>query len=71
MGAGKNVGNRLYINFGTASRFGLLLEALRKSGTVSELEVPLANLIRDTARAVVEALGLARPHEYVGDYFYT
>ncbi len=59
------------LNFGTALRFGPLLEALRKSRTLSELEVLLANLIRDTARAVVEAIGLARPHEFVGDYFYT
>src|SRR5437899_2153547 len=38
MGAGKNVGNRLYINFGTASRFGPLFEALRKSGTEWKLQ---------------------------------
>jgi hypothetical protein len=32
-GSRENVGNRLYINFVTASRFGLLLETLRKSRT--------------------------------------
>jgi hypothetical protein len=34
------------------------LQAAEPSATLSELEVPLANLIRDTTRAVVEALGL-------------
>ena len=29
----------------------------------SELEMPLANLIRDTARAVVEALGLQQQND--------
>ena len=61
------MGNRLYMNFGTALRFGSLLEALRKPRTLSELEVLLTNLIRDTARAVVEALGLARPQGFVGE----
>jgi hypothetical protein len=30
-GAGKNVGNRLYINFGTASRFGPLLPFVERN----------------------------------------
>jgi hypothetical protein len=30
-GAGKNVGNRLYINFGTASRFGSLLPFVERN----------------------------------------
>ena len=34
------------------------LEPAETTATVSELKVPLANLIRDTALAVVEALGL-------------
>src|ERR1043166_6417119 len=34
------------------------LERAEATATLSELEMPLANLIRDTAHAVVEALGL-------------
>ena len=34
------------------------LEAAEATATLSELEMPLANLIRDTAHAMVEALGL-------------
>jgi hypothetical protein len=34
------------------------LQSAEATATVSELEMPLANLIRDTAHAVVEALGL-------------
>ena len=34
------------------------LEPAEATATLSELQVPLANLIRDTAHAVVEALGL-------------
>ena len=34
------------------------LQPAEPTATLSELEMPLANLIRDTARAVVEALGL-------------
>jgi hypothetical protein len=34
------------------------LQQAEPTATLSELEVPLANLISDTARAVVEALGL-------------
>jgi hypothetical protein len=34
------------------------LESAEATATLSELQVPLANLIRDTAHAVVEALGL-------------
>ena len=34
------------------------LEPAETTATVSELKIPLANLIRDTALAVVEALGL-------------
>jgi hypothetical protein len=34
------------------------LQPAEATATVSELEMPLANLIRDTAHAVVEALGL-------------
>jgi hypothetical protein len=34
------------------------LEPAEATATVSELQLPLANLIRDTAHAVVEALGL-------------
>jgi hypothetical protein len=34
------------------------LQPAEASATVSELEMPLANLIRDTAHAVVETLGL-------------
>jgi hypothetical protein len=32
-GAGKNVGNRLYTNFGTASRFGPLLPFVERNKT--------------------------------------
>src|SRR5947207_5085111 len=34
------------------------LQPAEPTATLSELEMPLANLIRDTAHAVVEALGL-------------
>src|SRR5262245_42345787 len=34
------------------------LQPAEPTATVSELEMPLANLIRDTTHAVVEALGL-------------
>src|SRR5438876_11841219 len=34
------------------------LQAAEPTATLSELEMPLANLIHDTAHAVVEALGL-------------
>jgi hypothetical protein len=34
------------------------LQPAEATATLSELEIPLANLIRDTAHAVVEALGL-------------
>src|ERR1700757_3174145 len=34
------------------------LQPAEATATLSELEMPLANLIRDTAQAVVEALGL-------------
>jgi hypothetical protein len=34
------------------------LQLAEATATVSELEMPLANLIRDTAHAIVEALGL-------------
>src|SRR5207244_2343970 len=34
------------------------LEPAEATATLSELQLPLANLIRDTAHAVVEALGL-------------
>ena len=34
------------------------LQPAEATATLSELEMPLANLIRDTAHAVVEALGL-------------
>ena len=34
------------------------LQPAEATATVSELEMPLANLIRDTTHAVVEALGL-------------
>src|SRR3977135_562508 len=34
------------------------LQPAEATATVSELQIPLANLIRDTAHAVVEALGL-------------
>src|SRR5437764_2779385 len=34
------------------------LEPAETTATLSELQIPLANLIRDTAHAVVEALGL-------------
>jgi len=34
------------------------LQPAEPTATLSELEMPLANLIRDTAHAMVEALGL-------------
>src|SRR6476469_9652205 len=34
------------------------LQSAEATATLTELEVPLANLIRDTAHAMVEALGL-------------
>ena len=34
------------------------LQPAESTATLSELQMPLANLIRDTAHAVVEALGL-------------
>src|SRR3984893_5416404 len=41
------------------------LEPAKATATLSELQLPLANLIRDTARVVVEALGLEQKHVVV------
>ena len=43
------------------------LQPAEPTATVSELEMPLANLIRDTAHAVVEALGLEQKDAVVED----
>ena len=43
------------------------LQAAEPSVTLSELEMPLAKLIRDTAHAVVEALGLEQQDVVVED----
>src|SRR5438067_11396284 len=37
------------------------LQPAESTATLSELEMPIANLIRDTAHAVVEARGLGQP----------
>ena len=42
------------------------LQPAEATATLSELELPLANLIRDTAHAVVEALGLEQKNVVVG-----
>jgi hypothetical protein len=41
------------------------LQPAEPTATLSELEMPLANLIRDTAHAVVEALGLEQKDAFV------
>jgi hypothetical protein len=41
------------------------LQPAEPTATLSELEMPLANLIRDTAHAVVEALGLEQAEVHV------
>jgi hypothetical protein len=41
------------------------LQPAEATATLSELEMPLANLIRDTAHAVVEALGLEQREVHV------
>ena len=41
------------------------LKAAEASAAIRELDVPLATLIRDTAQAVTEALGLQRSEELV------
>jgi hypothetical protein len=43
------------------------LQSAEGTATLSELEMPLANLIRDTAHAVVEALGLEQKDVLVED----
>src|SRR5215831_8524898 len=43
------------------------LQPAEPTASLSELQVPLANLIRDTAHAVVEALGLERKDALVED----
>ena len=43
------------------------LQPAEATATMSELEMPLANLIRDTAHAVVEALGLEQQDVVVED----
>jgi len=43
------------------------LQPAEATATLSELEMPLANLIRDTAHAVVEALGLEQKDVLVED----
>src|SRR5437667_11221297 len=43
------------------------LQPAEPTATLSELEMPLANLIRDTAHAVVEALGLEQKDALVED----
>jgi hypothetical protein len=42
------------------------LQPAEATATLSQLEMPLANLIRDTAHAVVEALGLEQKDVLVG-----
>ena len=39
------------------------LQPAEATATLSELEIPLSNLIRDTAHAVVEALRIAVRHQ--------
>src|SRR5437899_5961130 len=41
------------------------LQPAEPTATLSELQTPLANLIRDTAHAVVESLGLEQKHVVV------
>ena len=43
------------------------LEAAEATATLSELQLPLANLIRETAQAIVEALGLEQKDVVVED----
>ena len=43
------------------------LRPAEPTATFSELEMPLANLIRDTAQAVVEAIGLEQKEVLVED----
>ena len=65
------MGNRLYMNFGTASRFGPLLEALRSSRTEWKSLEPAAPPRGLALTAIEKIICTSAPMRVAGECCYT